>query len=52
MPSHKTHCAISKKRTGFAFADLHNDVLNYEYVEEWEDYNDEGFIKGLIKKFF
>ncbi|MFW6105334.1 MAG: hypothetical protein ACOC7P_01990 [Chloroflexota bacterium] len=23
MPSLKTHCAISKKRTGFAFAELH-----------------------------
>ena len=23
MPSLKTHCAISKKRTGYAFAELH-----------------------------
>jgi hypothetical protein len=24
MPSHKTHCAISKKRTGYDFSELHN----------------------------
>ena len=24
MPSHKTHCAISKKRTGYDFSELHD----------------------------
>jgi hypothetical protein len=24
MPNHKTHCAISKKRTGYDFSELHN----------------------------
>ena len=23
MPNHKTHCAISKKRTGYNFSELH-----------------------------
>jgi hypothetical protein len=30
MPNHKTHCAISKKRTGYAFSDLHRWIDEHQ----------------------
>lgn len=45
MPSGKVHCAISKKRTGFDFADLHhwidedNDDLGVDHRKKRHSFN-------------
>jgi hypothetical protein len=54
MPSFKTHCAISKKRTGNSFAELHRWIdeptksLGYEHRMERHYLNDDD--KNTIKR--
>ena len=56
MPSFKTHCAISKKRTGNGFAELHRWIdkptrsLGAEHRRKRHHYNEDD--KNTIKKYW
>ena len=53
MPNHKTHCAISKKRTGFDFSELHKwidenqkeDGINHRRKRHYYNETDKKSIK-------
>ncbi len=56
MPNFRTHCAISKKRTGFDFADLHRwidepkDKLGHNHRQERHHFNEKDM--KMIKDFW
>jgi len=56
MPSFRTHCAISKKRTGIDFAELHRWIdeptrrLGYDHRIERHHFNEDD--KNTIKRYW